>query len=286
MTAGEHFDQRGFVASARHLRQPTRLDWAKLVYGTLLRRNTPSPKEGCTTAQCARTELLALLAVSRTLPSHRSRVFARMCGVFGRSFSQDRVDRVLVVLAALFSRRSDTPASAAKKALSASKSPKIPLDGDDGYRPALRSIEKELGGAKRVDALLNQLEAAARPDVRTGVPGVELDAALILLLDEHDIACSTNTARLGVVFQKMGMTGDVRLDLELFAAIVRVCQPSASDELICNVFIDCAELAKEASPLTVEGQEVITPTIFSAVCQRYGIEVPEESQLHNENESE
>ena len=129
----------------------------------------PSPKAGSTSAQCAREQLVELLSSGRELThsSQRARIFARLCGVVGQRFSQERVDRVLRVLGGLFAEHSNGAAAASRAALGGGRIPTgsvtVPMEAEGiCLSKVLREHEAVMGGKERLDRLIEKIEQISK----------------------------------------------------------------------------------------------------------------------------
>ena len=244
-----------------------RAKWAKSVYNVLLKRagdakktgkKTKKKKEGSgdkeggdgkegsgadgspnkTSMQMAREALFALLRAAQMLaPEHpRAMLFARLCGVYGASFSDARTERVLRLLTGLF------PENARRvRDEMAKETTTVPLHGiNANVSLVLRTMQEEIGAKDRL-AIMAVIDSAAQPDPEPGATpddrAVSLDEALLATMERHDTQRAVSQHTLRGIFSHFDINpGDSSLDLPEYIGLMEACDDSLGDNQVSSMF--------------------------------------------------
>ena len=295
------------VALQSMLGTAKRANWAKSVFNMLLKRagdakktgkKTKKKKEGGgdkeggggkdgsgadgspnkSSMQMAREALFALLRTAQVLaPEHpRAMLFARLCGVYGASFSDARTERVLRLLTGLF------PENARRvRDEMAKETTTVPLHGiNANVSLVLRTMQEEIGAKDRL-AIMAVIDSAAQPDPEPGATpddrAVSLDEALLATMERHDTQRAVSQHKLRSVFSHFDINGDGSLDLPEFIGLMEACDDSLGDDQVSSMFLDCAKVSKKMDDSLV-GDEV-NADAFVKVCEIYGLDMQVQSTV-------
>ena len=248
-------DARGLERTSSRTVAPS---FPRVVLNVLLRRVPPTTtqqKSGAAPVpsmiQQAREALWTLLTSLRSHAkgSPRAKLFARLCGVLVGEFDPRRVDVPLQLLSHLLS------ASEQRRLLTdlATGEGLLPMDGQTIAAPALakslHAFEHDLGGAQRVNALIERLRERSKPDpqpVPLAETVIDCDVALLLVLDAFDSAKQKLGASLSILHDQLEVQrASGALDANGF--IVALCNfdTTLSESTAAAIYIDCEMAAAD-----------------------------------------